>query len=297
VQKWWSILFAVVNLAALGLFVIAPSMGWWLPKDVSVDGFGSQVDWLFYLILAITGFFFVLTEAILVYNMWRFAAQPGRKSEYTHGNHTLEWVWTIIPAGILIFIAFAQVRAWEKIKYVSRMPDPTHLVEVSARQFEWRVRYPKADSLKTLVESWKTAPQVAKAWDEQGYIDDVHVVNELHTWVGAKVRVYLKTRDVLHSFFLPNMRLKQDALPGKTIPVWFEAKEANIVWDADKKSWVNPTGSDKPLEEWELACAELCGWGHYKMQGRLWVHKDRADYDEWLKQAEALQNQREAAKK
>jgi cytochrome c oxidase subunit II len=296
-QKWWSILFGVVNGAALLLFVVSPFVpGWWLPRDVSAPGFGSSVDLLFYLILAITGFFFVLVEALLVWAMWRYASVPGLKAEYVHGNHRLELLWTFVPAVILLIVAFSQVRAWEHIKYVSRMPEPTQLIEVSARQFEWRMRYATDEQLLRDILVPDNAPepakvkahQQAKNWEEHGQIDDLHVVNELHTWAGAKVRVALKTRDVIHSFFLPNLRLKQDALPGKTIPVWFEAKDHNLEWNESAGKWTGPDG--KEPENWELACAELCGWGHYKMQGRLWVHKDRADYDRWLKMALDKQN-------
>src|SRR5579859_2877000 len=68
----------------------------------------------------------------------------------------------------------------------------------------------------------------AAAWAESREIDDIDLPNELHTWKGAKVKIYLKTEDVIHSFFLPQLRLKQDALPGKTIPIWFEVTEANV---------------------------------------------------------------------
>jgi cytochrome c oxidase subunit 2 len=304
-HKWWSILFGVVNGAALLLFVVSPfakvlfGLDWWLPRDVSAPGFGSSVDLLFYLILAITGFFYILVEALLVWAMWRYAAAPGQKAEYVHGHHKLELLWTFVPAVILLLIAFTQVQAWEHIKYVSHMPEPTQLIEVSARQFEWRMRYPTDEELlkKMLVadnapaSAKNDAHQKAKTWEENGEIDDLHVVNELHTWAGAKVRVALKTRDVIHSFFLPNLRLKQDALPGKTIPVWFEAKDHNLEWNESASKWTGPDG--KAPENWELACAELCGWGHYKMQGRLWVHKDKDDYDRWLKMALDKQNAHE----
>ncbi len=94
---------------------------------------------------------------------------------------------------------------------------------------------------------------------------------------------------MIHSFFLPNMRVKQDALPGKTIPVLVESHEGdhNVEWDAAANGG---KGDWKVLETWELACAELCGWGHYKMQGRLFVHKDRADYDRWLEQTAKKQD-------
>jgi len=229
-QKWWAYFFGVILAGAFGLVAVAPALGWWLPENVCV--FGKDVDLLFYGILAVTGFFFVLTEGILVYALYRFAGQPGRKAQYSHGNHKLELVWTLIPALILLFIAFAQVRAWERIKYQSRMPIPDQVVQVTARQFEWRLRYPTMPTLKSMVgaadrastgerasvENWKES-NVAESWAKDPHIDDLHMVNEVHTWKGAHVRVYLKTRDVIHSFFLPNMRIKQDALPGKTIPL------------------------------------------------------------------------------
>src|SRR5262249_38236431 len=153
--KWWSILFGAVNLAALLLFVVSPFVhGWWLPKDVST--FGYEVDWLFYAILAVTGFFFILTEVIMVYCLWRYTTAPGRKAQYVHGNHRLEWFWTTVTAVILLFVAFSQVSAWERIKYQSQMPGMPgmdaieHTVTVSARQFEWRIRYADTPELDNL---------------------------------------------------------------------------------------------------------------------------------------------------
>jgi cytochrome c oxidase subunit 2 len=296
-SKGWSILFAAVNLAALGLYIVAPFVGWWLPKDVSAPGFGSEVDFLFYAILAVTGFFFVLVEALLVWAMFRYTGAPGGKGWYVHGNHTLEWAWTIVPAVILLIIAFSQVHAWEHIKYLSAMPAPEQVVEVSARQFEWRIRYPTLDVNKDLTTDWNSDATRAKvgAWDKDGYIDDIHVVNELHTWNKAHVRVFLKTRDVIHSLFLPNLRLKQDALPGKTIPVWLETAESNVQWDETAGEWKG-NGKDGAIENSELACAELCGWGHYKMQGRFFVHKDKADFERWLHMTQEKQNAHELPK-
>ena len=139
-QKWWSIFFGVVLAATFGLWIVAPLAGWWLPPNVA--SYGDEVDGLFYVILGFTGFFFLLTEVILVYVLWRYAYREGHKADYTHGNHKLEIFWTAVPAAILLFIAFAQVKAWERIKYQSRMPPPDVTVQVTGRQWEWRIRYP-----------------------------------------------------------------------------------------------------------------------------------------------------------
>lgn len=297
-HRLWSILFAIVNLAALGLFVVAPSYGWWLPKDVSTTGAG--VDFLFYLILYITGFFFVLTEAILVYCMWAYAHEDGRKATYIHGNHNLEIFWTTVTSIILLIVAFWQVPAWATIKFRNYEQPPDHVVEISARQFEWRIRYPTPETLEQIRST--NSPTVLRKWSEEGRLDDIRVVNDLHIWAGQKqaddtyaggqVRVMLKTRDVLHSFFLPNMRIKQDAVPGKTIPVWFQATEHNVEWVPETKTWRFRTDEEGRSMEYPIACAELCGWGHYKMQGRLWIHRNKAEYDIWLKQEQAAQSKR-----
>jgi cytochrome c oxidase subunit 2 len=304
-QRFWSILFGAVMTAALLLFIVAPFVsGWWLPKDVST--FGSGIDGLFYLILGITGFFFVFTEGILVYALWRYAGQPGRKASFYHGNHTLEMVWTLVPGVILFLLAIVQINVWADVKFQKNMPAPnatTQQIEVVARQWEWRLRYPSEKRM----EDWEKDPKLAEDFARFPHQDDVHVVNEIHVWKGGKdpnqqhrVLVHLKTRDVLHSFFLPNLRLKQDALPGKTIPVWFAVTEHNTKPIEDSKShekrWVEigydpATGKTKdPDMIWELACAEFCGTRHSLMRGKLYVHENKADFLDWLRQAEKAQN-------
>jgi cytochrome c oxidase subunit 2 len=291
VQKFWPVLFGAVVAASAGLFLVAglvPSLHWWLPHNMC--SFGPDVDRLFYVILAITGFFFILTEALLVYAMWKYVARPGQKSTYTHGSHKLEVAWTIVPALILLFIAFAQVRAWSDIKYQSRMPVPDQVYELTARQFEWRFRYPTPEETATMLAGWKEGQETEAAveWQQHPHADDTHLVNELHTWKGARVRFYLKSRDVIHSFFLPNMRIKQDALPGKVIPVWFDTKgdgaQANVRYSEQAKDWVL---DDDKAKHAELACAELCGWGHYKMRGMVYIHESKDDYEKWLAHASA----------
>ena len=293
-QKWWSLVFGAVLLAEFLLFAIAPAADWWLPHLANRETFGKDIDNLFYVILWVTALFFVLTEVILVVGMWRFAGEPGRRSVYVHGNHKLEMAWTLVPAAILLFIAFVQISAWADIKYTKQMRPPHHIIEVSARQFEWRMRYPNEQTRKEMTaalgsEEWsEPTSKKAEAWghDSTGFSTDFHTVNEVHTWAGANTRIYLKSRDVLHSFFLPHMRLKQDAVPGKVIPVWFRPDS-----DAFNGEWITGKGWQYEQDErgdnkvWDLACAELCGWGHYKMQGRLYVHKNYESYKAWLTDA------------
>ncbi|HXT60852.1 MAG TPA: cytochrome c oxidase subunit II [Pirellulales bacterium] len=237
--KVWSFLFLLVPVLGVGLFAWAPSNGFWLPRDISKHGW--QIDHLFNFILVLTGVVFAATEGLLFWFLWRYDAKTNRTPvKYMHGSHNLEVIWTILPAATLLFIAIYQMNAWADVK-MRKPKDMPPTVEVTARQFEWRLRYPGPDG-------------------KLGTPDDIHHVNDLHIPVDEEVLVQLESMDVLHDFFLPNLRIKQDAVPGMSIPVWFRATD---------------TGT------YDLVCAELCGWGHYKMKGRLTI-ESRASFDQWL---------------
>jgi cytochrome c oxidase subunit 2 len=320
VQKYWSVVFAVVVVLCAGMTILAPAVGgWWLPLMVS--SFGGEIDFLFNLILWIVTFFFFLTEALMVYAMWKYAHVEGRKAAYIHGNHSLEFWWTVVPAVILVLIGVLQIGTWENIKYQTRMPKPdgkTQQMDVAARQWEWRIRYPSPEAYARWADpANEQAKTEAERWGEAPHYDDIHLVNEVHVWAHdkkadpndkdpQKVLIHLHTRDVIHSFFLPNMRLKQDALPGKVIPVWFQAEDYNTarneagVWqdgyDPKKGQWAEyneKTDEWTHLDRiWDLACAEFCGSRHSMMKGKLYVHKNRADFLEWLQSAAKAQNVR-----
>ncbi len=203
------------------------------------------VDTLFYVILAVTGFFFFLTQGLLVYFLLRYRARPGGKAVHTHGSHALELAWTFIPGLILFALAVFQTGSWGSMKYTREFPDEKDavVIQVFAKQFEWHFRYAGADGVF-------------------GTADDVTKLADMHVPVNRDIIVKLRTRDVLHSFWLPNVRVKQDLLPGLTIPQWFHVTE---------------TGTD-----FEIVCAELCGIGHTTMRGRLIVETE-AEFQAWLK--------------
>jgi cytochrome c oxidase subunit 2 len=169
-------------------------------------------------------------------------------------------MWTIVPAGILLFIALYQMDVWAEYRIKDNFPEQVRnrpLAEVTARQFEWRIRYPGFDAQGNLLEL-QPNPQPT----------DLYAVNDLHVPSGQPVMIELKSGDVQHSFFLPELRVKQDAVPGLVIPVWFEARKS---------------------DEYALLCAELCGWGHYKMKARL-VAEPEEKWLEWLRALAREQN-------
>jgi cytochrome c oxidase subunit 2 len=208
----------------------------WLPEDVST--YGREIDALFFLIYYITAATFVIVTALMIWFLWKYRDQGNRRATYSHGNTTLEIIWTVIPAAILIVISFMSVSTWAKVK---REAPPTDFeVSVAAKQFNWDVAYPGPDG-------------------KLGTEDDIRFDNDIHVPVNKIVRVHISATDVIHSLFIPNLRFKQDAVPGRTILAWFEATKPG---------------------RYELPCAELCGFGHSGMKGWLHVHTAE-DYSKW----------------
>jgi cytochrome c oxidase subunit 2 len=256
VKKFWALFFVFWPLVAIYLCWISPSRGWWFPSE-SKSTLGHQIDGLFYLILIIVSVTFVGTQAALAFVIWRGAVKtPGSAAFFSHGSHKLEILWTIVPSFILVFISLTQLDVLAEIRVISHFPEEARnnpIAEVMARQFEWRIRYPKPGT------RLMTEPQPG----------DLYFVNELHLPVSTPVQINLRTQDVQHAFFSPQLRVKQDAVPGLVIPVWFEVEEAGI---------------------YDLVCAELCGWGHFKMKARIVVESEES-VAKYITQLEADQNE------
>jgi len=210
----------------------------YFPHDIST--FGPQVDWLFELIFWIVMVVWIAVMIAMLVFMIRYRTRPGRKAEYLEGNSRLQIIWTTAIAAILVVLAFVGRSTWADIK--EHGPPGQVFYLVNAKQFNWEITYPGPDG-------------------KFGTKDDLLVENEMHVPVNKVVRIDLTSRDVIHSFFVPSLRLKQDAVPGRVIHVWFEATE---------------TG------RYEIACAELCGFGHSGMKGTLTV-QSQEDFAKWLK--------------
>jgi cytochrome c oxidase subunit 2 len=219
---------------------------WLMPESFST--FGPDIDRMYYVILVITGIVFFATEILLVYLLVKYRHREGRKAEYIHGHVTAEIVWTAVPFMIVLGIALASRGLWAEIRDPALIPPDAMEVRVVAKQFEWNATYPGPDG----------------AFDTG---DDFTLRNRFSVPVGRPVNVRLGSEDVIHSFFLPDMRVKQDAVPGMEIGVWFEATQAG---------------------EYPIGCAELCGIGHTRMRGTLTVLSTN-DFQSWLAERQAAQ--------
>ena len=260
VGKFWAIFFTASAVLAVALCWYAPDYGWWFPyyvagKPSAQSTIGLQIDDLFHLILVIVSVTFIGVNIALGYVLWKgaeAASELGKKAQFTHGSHTLEVIWTIVPSGILLFIALYQMDVWAFYRVKAFYPKKTEAIaEVTARQFEWRIRYPARG------KKLQPKPQP----------DDIYTVNDLRVPTGVPVAISLRSDDVQHSFFVPVLRVKQDAVPKLVIPIWFEVLQPG---------------------SYDLVCAELCGWGHYKMKARV-LATSETEFEKWREEAAADQ--------
>ncbi len=213
-------------------------MKWSLPENIAT--YGGKIDAIFWVITVVTGIAFVLVEIGIIWFAVKYRRREGRRAYYTHGSKALEVLWTSVPALALVALGIYSADVWAQIKGRDSAPAGSLMLGVRAKQFEWNVTYPGADG--TL-----------------GTSDDFVVRNQLHFPVNRPILIQLESEDVLHSFFIPQLRVKQDAVPGMTIPVWFEATK---------------TGG------YQIGCAELCGLGHYRMRARVTIHEPD-EYERW----------------
>jgi len=235
-------------------------MPWWLPSQAST--FAGSIDTGFLAILIITGITFVLVEVGLIVFVIKYRARPGRKAHYTHGSAPAEIIWTAIPAVTMVILGIVSNGLWVKIKGRTSVPAGSYTIGVHAKQFEWWFTYPGPDGKlgrtdPSLVE--KTSNPTGLDQNDPASKDDIVLRNQLHVPTGRPVVLYLTAEDVIHSFYVPQFRVRQDAVPGLEIKVWFEATVPG---------------------EYELGCSMLCGSGHYKMRARVFAHS-QAEFDTW----------------
>jgi cytochrome c oxidase subunit 2 len=209
-----------------------------LPENIST--YGARIDGFYILVTWICAIVFVGVWVTLGWFLIRYRHRDGARAEFSHGNKKLEWIWTIATAVVVFAVGLSSFGLWLDIKNPARFPPPGLELIVTAKQFEWNFSYPGADG-------------------QIGTADDFVRRNQLHVPVGVNVQLSLRAEDVIHSFYVPEMRLKQDAVPGMQIPIWFEATK---------------TG------QYVMGCAELCGIQHYRMRASVTVHTPE-EYARW----------------
>lgn len=209
------------------------------------SSFAADIDNLVMLVTVLVGFWFVVAEVVFFWLIFRYRAKEGVPSLYITGKekHLTRWIsiphWLIIGCDAIIIVAAVQV--WVHIK--QELPPPDDTIRVTGRQWVWTFQHSGADKVLDTA-------------------DDILVSDDLHVEVGKTYHFLLESDDVLHSFSVPVFRLKQDAIPGRTITGWFKPTK---------------TGTH------DVQCAEMCGIGHGIMMGRIFIETPE-EHAAWIQQ-------------
>lgn len=272
-NSWNAMMFIVVlvlgTIALVWSYLSASTD--FLPTASSVHG--RRTDDLFWFSMGILTIPFLAVNFLLFYFSWRYQYKPGRKATFYPENHRLELIWTVIPAIVMAMLVFTGWRAWSDI--TSDAPKDAEVFEIMGKQFAWYIRYPGVDNNKLGNYNYRMIDaqnEMGIDLSDENAFDDFINTSELHIPVNKPVLLKIRARDVLHSVFIPHMRVKMDAVPGMPTKFWFVADKSTAEMRAE-------TGN--PKFDYEIACTEVCGRGHFAMKLRLIV-EDEVSYRKWM---------------
>jgi cytochrome c oxidase subunit 2 len=250
-----------------------------IPSASSVHG--KETDYWFWFGITVITIAFFIVNSVLFYFPLKYRYKKGRTAYFYPHNNTLEIVWTLIPAIVMAGLVFTGLRAWNKI--MSDAPEDAEVIEVMGKQFGWQVRYGGNDNDKLGNYSYKLindaeGNEFGIDFTDENSFDDFTSNTEMHIPKGKPVLLKIRARDVLHSVFIPHMRVKMDAVPGMPTKFWFVADKST----ADMRAELG-----NPDFTYEIACAEVCGRSHFAMKLKLIVDEP-AEYEKWKKEQKSL---------
>ncbi|MEW6129091.1 MAG: cytochrome c oxidase subunit II [Acidobacteriota bacterium] len=251
----------------LALLLVALTVGsawtfwsgnWWFVHPISEHG--PKVDDQFNRTLVVVGFAFITCQLALAWAVFRYGRKGNERSKYTHGNNKLEAVWTVITAVVFVVVAVYGQIVWAGIHLNQPSDAEATNIEVVAQQFQWNFHYPGADGVtgktNTKFINDGSLNFVGVDPDDPNGKDDIQI-STLVVPEKRPVALRIRSKDVIHSLFVPALRIKQDAVPGMNVRIHFKATEVG---------------------KYEIACAELCGSLHFNMKTFLLV-LPQEDYD------------------
>ncbi len=244
-------------------------MGELLGLPIQASAHAAEIDQMTILVHWLMLILFVGWGTFFIYVLFRFRASRNPQADYagvkSHLSNHLEIGVAVIEAVLLIGFA---IPAWAHRVDVFPSEEEATVVRVVGEQFAWNVQYPGPDGTfgRRDIQLISPSNPLGLDRDDPNAKDDIAIINQLNLPVDRPVLVHLSSKDVIHSFTLLELRVKQDAIPGHDIPVWFEPTQVG---------------------EWEIGCSQLCGLGHYRMRGFVTV-QTAADYQAWYDEEQAL---------
>ena len=253
-----------------------------LGLPAAASSHAGEIDEMIVLVHWMMAVLFVGWGAVFVYMLVRFRRRASPKASYTgtHGKFSKGVEIAVVVAEAVLLLVYA-IPAWAKRVKQFPAENEATVVRVVGKQFEWLVQYAGADGKfgRTDVRLVSADNPLGLDRADADAKDDITDINNLHLPVNRPVLVHLMSMDVIHSFGLYEMRVKQDAIPGLSIPVWFIP---TVTTDEMRQKL------GAPMFEYEIACSQLCGLGHFRMRGYVTV-QSAADYQKWMaEQVQAL---------
>jgi len=296
-----------LSLAFLVLFLSGVFWSAWDYRNVmlgygpheSASEHGKLIDDIFFVTLVLTGIVFVLTHIALFWFAYQYRYQEGRKSKFIPHDNRLEIWWTAIPAVVMTILVVRGLNAWNTVMADVKEGEDYMEIEATAQQFGWTLRYPGADGKIGTRDYKKTtgANSLGIDFTDSKSWDDFIPGQEFCLPVGKKIRVRIIAKDVLHNFYLPQFRVKMDAVPGLPTYFVFTPTKTTSEYRNELRKYpeynqpfdnADPTGPKRWEKfDYELACAELCGKGHYSMR-RVMKVVSQEEYDAWVKQQKSF---------
>lgn len=275
-----ALLFPILFIIGMTAFVYysLEAKKFLLPESASEHGLITDRDFWISMLIIIIPFFG--TSFLLFWFPFKYQYDKNRRATFYPENHKLELIWTVIPAIVLTFLVIEGYKSWSNI--TSEAPKEAQIIEIMGKQFAWQVRYPGKDNALgnynfKLIDSQN---EFGLDFRDKASYDDF-IPRELHIPKGQPVLLKIRARDVLHSVFMPHFRLKMDAVPGMPTKFWFVPRTST----QEMREKLN-----NPEFNYELACTEVCGRGHFAMKFIVVVDEPEdyvkwcASQDSWIKQ-------------
>jgi cytochrome c oxidase subunit II len=261
----------------------------------SASAHGSSLDSLFNVTLFFTGIVFVLTHIALFWCAYKFRYKENRKASFISHDNRLEIIWSIVPAVVMTFLVVRGLNAWNTVMADVDPNEDYMEVEATGQQFNWTIRFPGPDGklgARDFRLSKGTNSTLGIDFTDPKSWDDVVVSDPFMFPKGKKIRVRITAKDVLHNFDLPHFRVKMDAVPGMPTYFIFTPVTTTAEYRSNLSKYpeynepfdlAEPNGAKRWEKfDYELACAELCGKGHYSMR-RVFKVVEQEEFDAWYK--------------
>lgn len=272
-----AVLFMVFMVGSLALFFwySIKHMGTYEPPVASVHG--EITDNLFWITMWVTVAAFVIIFIVMFWITYAYRYDKDRRAAFFADNHYLEITWTVVPAIVLALLIFKGLRAWNDI--TGPASKEAVVIEVIGQQFAWTARYPGVKDKELGNHNYKfidASNEFGLDLKDKNSYDDFKSLT-LHIPKGKEVLLKIRAKDVLHSVFLPHFRLKMDAVPGVATHFKFTATKTTAEMRAE-------TGN--PNFNYEMACTEVCGKGHFSMKFPVIVEEPE-EYEKWMASQES----------